>query len=54
MKIGTCVNFTSIEEMEAKFATLRTHGFTTCQLLSWDPKLWTNENAKILNELFAQ
>ena len=51
MKIGTCVNFTAISEMEGKFATLRDNGFDSCQLLSWHPATWTDENAAMLNTL---
>ena len=51
MKIGTCVNFTAISEMEGKFATLRNNGFDSCQLLSWHPATWTDENAAVLNAL---
>ena len=51
MKIGTCVNFTAISEMENKFATLRDNGFDSCQLLSWHPATWTDENAAVLNAL---
>ena len=51
MKIGTCVNFTAISEMEGKFATLRDNGFDSCQLLSWHPATWTDENAAVLNTL---
>ena len=51
MKIGTCVNFTAISEMENKFATLRNNGFDSCQLLSWHPATWTDENAAVLNTL---
>ena len=51
MKIGTCVNFTAISEMEGKFATLRNNGFDSCQLLSWHPATWTDENAAMLNTL---
>ena len=51
MKIGTCVNFTAISEMENKFATLRDNGFDSCQLLSWNPATWTDENAAVLNTL---
>lgn len=54
MKIGTCVNFTAIDQMEEKFATLRTHGFDSCQLLAWKPKLWTDENAAILSNLLEK
>lgn len=45
MKIGTCVNFSEIDGMEKKFAQLREHNFDSCQLVSWNPAAWTDENA---------
>lgn len=51
MNIGTCVSFTAIAEMEERFASLVHHGFDTCQLLAWEPELWTDENADLLKQL---
>lgn len=51
MKIGTCVSLSSVEEMPAKFAALQENGFASCQLVSWDPKLWTAENAAALGKM---
>lgn len=51
MKIGTCVSLSSPEEMSAKFAALRENGFASCQLVSWEPKLWTAENAAALGKI---
>lgn len=51
MKIGTCVSLSSVEEMSAKFAALQENGFASCQLVSWDPKLWTAENAAALGKM---
>ena len=34
MKIGTCVNFSNMEDIEEKLAALRHHGFDNCQLVS--------------------
>ena len=51
MKIGTCVGFNSFREVETNFAMLQKHGFTTCQLTAWNPKLWTDENADRLKSL---
>ena len=51
MKIGTCVNFSEIDGMEKKFAQLREHNFDSCQLVSWNPAAWTDENASILKTL---
>lgn len=53
-KIGTCVYFNSVEEMEGKFAVLRENGFETCQLLGWKPELWTEENAAQLKALLER
>lgn len=51
MKIGVCVNFNSIEEMPEKFESLKKEGFDNCQLISWKPELWTDENSRILKKL---
>lgn len=45
MKIGTCVTFSSPEVLKEKFAALRENGFSSCQLMAWEPALWTEENA---------
>ncbi|MBQ8684536.1 MAG: sugar phosphate isomerase/epimerase [Clostridia bacterium] len=54
MKIGTCINFTSMEEMPEKLTKLRQQGFDNCQLIAWAPALWTADNAAVLKELFAR
>ena len=54
MKIGTCVNFSEIDGMEKKFAQLWEHNFDSCQLVSWNPAAWTDENASILKTLLEQ
>lgn len=51
MKIGTCVSLDTMEGMEQKLTTLRENGFEACQLVSWNPKIWTEENAKILKKI---
>lgn len=51
MKIGVCVNFNEIEGMSKKFQKLKTEGFDNCQLISWKPELWTNENLEIIKKL---
>ena len=45
MKIGTMLYFHSLEETEKSFIRLREFGFTSCQINSWEPQKWTNENA---------
>ncbi|MBQ9860071.1 MAG: sugar phosphate isomerase/epimerase [Clostridia bacterium] len=54
MKIGVCVNFTSMEEMPEKLAKVRAQGFDSCQLIAWAPTLWTAENAATLKALFTE
>ena len=54
LKIGTCILFDSIEKMETKFKTLINNGFNSCQLLSWIPALWTQENADRLSQLIEE
>ena len=51
MKIGTCVSLSSMEGLEDKFGQLRKYGFTSCQLISWNPKIWTDENAAVICSL---
>ena len=54
MKIGTCVMFQTIEGMSEKLETLRRHGFDTCQILSWNPAAWSDENADTLKALLEK
>lgn len=54
MKIGTCINFTSMEEMPEKLDKLQAQGFDNCQFIAWNPELWTAENAVTLKALFAE
>lgn len=51
MKIGVCVTFGSMEELPQKFANLKSNDFDSCQLLAWNPELWTDENAEKINKL---
>ena len=51
MKIGTMLYFNSLEEMEKSFIKLRAFGFASCQLCSWEPEKWTNENADGIRSL---
>ena len=51
MKIGTCVIFNAVEEIENKFKTLQENGFDNCQLNSWNPTIWTDENVELLKSL---
>ena len=51
LKTGICVHFNNIDEMSKKFNDLLSEGFDNCQLISWVPALWTDENAEILKKM---
>lgn len=54
MKIGVCVDFHKMETMSEKFKSLVEQGFDNCQLISWNPEVWTEENAVEMNRLIAE
>lgn len=54
MKIGTCIGLFTMEDIEDKLAVLRRHGFDSCQIVSWNPQIWTDENALILKSLIEK
>lgn len=54
MRIGTCVNLHTMDDIEEKLATLQREGFDNCQLICWETKLFTDENARIIKELLAK
>ena len=54
MKIGVCVNFNEIEGMSKKFKDLKSEGFDNCQLISWIPELWTDDNLEIIKKLIKE
>ena len=51
MKVGVCVNFDEIGGMSKKFKDLKSEGFDNCQLISWKPELWSDENSEIIKNL---
>ena len=51
MRIGTLVSFTSLPEVRQRFERLQRLGFDSCQLCSWEPRAWTEENAQGILEL---
>jgi len=53
MQIGTCVHIRTLDNIEQKLAILQENGFESCQLLSWNPAIWTDENAEYLKGLLA-
>lgn len=54
MKIGTCVSLSSMDDIEKRLVTLRKHGFDSCQILAWNPAIWTDENAITLKGLLEK
>lgn len=54
MKIGTCVHLNRMETIREKFENMRREGFDNCQLVSWTPALWTEENAAAVAALIAE
>ena len=54
MKIGTCVSLNSMEGIEEKLETLQKNNFDSCQLLAWNPAIWTGENAAQLKKLLEK
>ncbi len=54
MKIGTCVGYNDINKLDEQLSLLRAEGFDSCQLLSWKPAMWTEENAVTTKNLFTQ
>ena len=54
MKIGTCLILSSMDDVAEKLSTLRKHNFEACQLVSWNPAIWTDENAVLLKQLLEE
>ena len=54
MKIGTCVGYNDIDKLDKQLSLLRAEGFDSCQLLSWKPAMWTEENAVTTKNLFEK
>jgi len=51
VKIGNMIHFAERETLEKYFKQLLEFGFDNCQLGSWNPKDWTDENADMVKEL---
>ena len=54
MKIGVCVNIATIDGFDQKMKNIRAEGFDNCQLISWVPGVWTEENAEIIKKSVAE
>ena len=51
MKIGVCIGIDDLADFEKQIAEFPKEGFTTCQLLAWNPKIRTPENAEKIKKL---
>lgn len=54
VKIGVCLSFDNMDKLEEKFISLKEEGFDNCQIISWNPAVWTDTNAAVLLELAAK
>ena len=54
MKVGVCVTFDSKEQIIEKIKMVVEEGFDNCQIISWKPEVWTDENAEFLKNLLAE
>ncbi len=54
MRIGTLINFISLEQLDNRLKILREKGFDNCQLCSWDTSTWTSENAQGVRALLER
>lgn len=54
MKIGVCIGIDDLADFEKQISEFPKEGFTTCQLLAWNPKIRTPENAEKIKKLLAE
>ncbi|MBE6642209.1 MAG: sugar phosphate isomerase/epimerase [Ruminococcaceae bacterium] len=54
MRIGVCVSFNGIAGFGGKLDKLKAEGFDNCQLVCWNPEVWTDEGCSVVkNETAA-
>lgn len=54
MKIGTCISLPTMDGIAEKLAVLKENDFDCCQLVSWNPAVWTDENAATLKGMLEE
>ena len=54
IKIGTCVSLDTMEGIEERVKKLGENGFDSCQLISWNPEVWKEENVPVLKKLLEK
>lgn len=53
MNVGIIIRH-GAEDMRERFASAAKQGFSHCQLVSWNPELWTRENAEEIKALSSE
>ena len=51
MNVGVVIRHCDGQALHKSFADAAAQGFSHCQLVSWDPQYWTEENAAQVNSL---
>lgn len=54
MKVGVCITVASSEDIITKIPKAAAEGFDNCQIISWTPPLWTDENASLLKKTLEE
>ena len=54
MKVGVCVTIDTTEQIKEKIQMVAEEGFDNCQVISWKPEIWTDENAELLKNTLAE
>lgn len=54
MNIGVCFGLSKMDGVEQRLNALLEQGFNSCQIISWSPEVWTDENAAALKSLFVK
>ncbi|MDD6095473.1 MAG: sugar phosphate isomerase/epimerase [Clostridia bacterium] len=54
MKIGVCVQFVNPDTIEEQFRKVADENFDNCQLICWNPALFTDENAEKIGNLLKK
>lgn len=54
MIIGVCLNFNNIEAFKEQVPIMAKEGFKTCQIIAGVPKVWTEENFQIVEQMLNE
>ena len=54
MKVGVCVTIDTTEQIKEKIQMVMKEGFDNCQVISWKPEIWTDENAELLKNTLEE